>query len=73
MWRSTHLNATSPALGQTLSPKCLYDAELHPPLQPRPRTLPPMIGDQQRPCWEKEDTGARVQSCLSQPFGFMPD
>lgn len=35
MWHSIHLNATLPAPGQTLLPKCLYDAELRlssPPL-----------------------------------------
>lgn len=46
MWRFIRLNATLPAPGQTLSPKCLYDVELRLPLQPRSLTQPPMIGDQ---------------------------
>lgn len=46
MWRFIRLNATSPAPGQMLSPKCLYDAELRLSLQPRSLTQPPMIRDQ---------------------------
>lgn len=45
-WRFIRLNATLPALGQTLLPKCLYDAEPCLPLQPRSLTQPPMIRDQ---------------------------
>lgn len=48
MWRFIRLNATSPAPGQMLSPRCSYDAELHFSLQPRSVTQPPMIVDQQR-------------------------
>lgn len=46
-WRFTRQSATLPAPGQMRSPKCLYDAELRLPLQPRTRTQPPTVGDPQ--------------------------
>lgn len=48
MWRSIRQNATLLVLEQTLSPRCLYDAELRLPPQPRSLTHLPVIRDQWR-------------------------
>lgn len=65
-WRSTRPNATSPAPGRTLSPKCLYDVELRVSLQPRsPHDQGPTETR------EGKDRPAWFQSRLSPPAGFL--